>query len=235
MNCLPHNDPRASQHSPSKAFEAPSWSDYTTPERFLDYNLQPLYNFLETARDSLSNEDFSSAHMWVKEAFKFCKKPNDQALCLEMRASIHTATGNLLRALSDLLQAMETQPHSWLTRHHLLCDLGDVLNKMGRFDEALGYLKRAVKTDPNNEFAYSYLGESHLNLGQFKKAAEAFLAGCHAAEGVLPGISALEDFVAEHPEILESDPQLKTEIEEVLAWVQKAERRRAREQEEEAS
>ena len=96
--------------------------------------------------------------------------------------------GDYEKAMADLRQSLECDPHNVLT----LLSLGDALTKCGRYDDALGFLQRGLEgtLDPNfpaephlTEYSLQFfLGQCYQALGRFPEARDAF----EAAHRVLP-------------------------------------------------
>ncbi len=80
------------------------------------------------------------------------------------------AAGQLSRAESNFRTAIRLDPAHWRN----LWGLARVLAEQGRFDEAAGYLGRAIELEPENPALYSSLGGIYFLQGKYLAAAELF-------------------------------------------------------------
>ena len=95
--------------------------------------------------------------------------PRDAAI-LYARAVTHISTGGYRKAGCDLLKSIainRTLLHAWK-------QLGYVQFMLGKEDEALKTLKKALEIDPCYAPIYCVLGDIYIDRAQFSEAKEAF-------------------------------------------------------------
>lgn len=96
-------------------------------------------------------------------------RPRDSAM-LYARGVTHISTGGYRKAACDLLKSIaldRTLLHAWK-------QLGYVQFMLGKEDEALKTLKKALKIDPCYAPIYCVLGDIYIDRAQFSEAKEAF-------------------------------------------------------------
>jgi cytochrome c-type biogenesis protein CcmH/NrfG len=68
---------------------------------------------------------------------------------------------------------------------------GAELLRDGQADAAIAELERVVIADPDNEYAYFFLGSAHFEKGRFDKATKAYLEALRIAPGYLGALVSL--------------------------------------------
>src|SRR5690606_15772737 len=58
---------------------------------------------------------------------------------------------------------------------------GAELLREGHLDEAIAELERVIRDDPDNEYAYFFLGGAHFERGSFERAMKAYLLAIERA------------------------------------------------------
>jgi tetratricopeptide (TPR) repeat protein len=91
---------------------------------------------------------------------------SERAGFLRLRALIRLNGGDLDGALSDMKEALASNPHD---REDLQVD-GDILMKLGRTDDAIAAYKEVLAADPNNKFALISLGYASRVAGRDQDA-----------------------------------------------------------------
>jgi len=89
---------------------------------------------------------------------------------LRLRALIEMNSGQLDGALRDMKEALALSPHD---PGNLQLD-GDLLNKIGRTQDAITLYKRVLAADPGNRFALTSLGYASRALGREQDAEQYF-------------------------------------------------------------
>lgn len=69
------------------------------------------------------------------------------------------------KALECFIKSNEIKPCD-----SALSAIGATLNRLGRFDEAIGYFKKALELNPHCEDALSYQAEAFIQLGEYDKS-----------------------------------------------------------------
>ena len=80
-------------------------------------------------------------------------------------------------------------------------NLGFSLNIMERFAEAEPYCRRAMQSDPNRPNAYKNLGLSLAGQGQYREAAQCYVAATQINAADPRAFHLLMDLVKNHPEL----------------------------------
>jgi len=105
-------------------------------------------------------------------------------------------------------QAFSLEPENTITWCLINNNLGYCLNQVGRFAEAEGYCRSAIKIDPECHHAYKNLGVALAGLGQNVEAARNFIEAARADATALLSMKLLDQLLAEHPEIAGEFPDL---------------------------
>ena len=89
----------------------------------------------------------------IEEAFRlvkiaYNKKPKDPNV-IDTRGWIYYQKGSYRNAISDFRESLQYNPDSALTNYHL----GMALYQLKKYEEARGYLKKAIQIDPDFEGA----------------------------------------------------------------------------------
>ncbi|MGB5211491.1 MAG: sulfotransferase [Gammaproteobacteria bacterium] len=95
-------------------------------------------------------------------------QPGDPQLLARL-AEIEIEAGRLGAAADTLRSLIQAQPDAEVFER-----LGSVLNRLGRFQEALPALRQALDLQPGNATAWNSAGEALGNIGRFSEAVNAF-------------------------------------------------------------
>lgn len=68
---------------------------------------------------------------------------------------------------------------------------GAELVREGEYDAAIAELERVLEDDPDNEYAYFFLGAAHFEKGNFEKAMKAYVLALDRAPGYLGAMVSL--------------------------------------------
>jgi tetratricopeptide (TPR) repeat protein len=137
----------------------------------------------------------------------------------EKRAGAYLGMGQLMEqmnnyeaAISYYSQAFSLEPENNPTWYLINNNLGYCLNQFGRFTEAEGYCRSAIKIDPARQNAYKNLGISLASQGHFAEAARNFIKALRANVADPRALKLLEELFTEHPEIKGEIPDIETQI-----------------------
>jgi len=108
-------------------------------------------------------------------------------LALVTAADAALRKGDYAEAVDALLQVLPVQSDDV----RLLLNLGGALRELGRFDEALPVLARAVGLDPQRHGAWSNLGTVSLELQRYDDAIAAFSNAIRLKADHAPALSGL--------------------------------------------
>jgi tetratricopeptide (TPR) repeat protein len=135
----------------------------------------------------------------------------------EQRADTYMKMGQLMinqenfeAAISFYAQAFSLEPENkqnWIAINN---NLGYCLNYLGRFADAEGYCRNAIKIDPECHYAYKNLGVALAGLGQVVEAARNLIMATRANATALFSMKLLDHLIEHHPEIEVEIPDLKT-------------------------
>jgi tetratricopeptide (TPR) repeat protein len=106
-------------------------------------------------------------------------------------------------------QAFSLEPENTTTWCLINNNLGFCLNQVGRFSEAEGYCRSAIKIDSECHHAYKNLGVTLAGLGQYVEAARNFIEAARADATALLSMKLLDQLTVEHPEIAGELPDLE--------------------------
>ena len=110
-------------------------------------------------------------------------------------------------------QALGREPcstHTWYFIHN---NLGFSLNQVGRYDDAIPYLRHAIEIDPGRPNAYKNLGLAFEAMGQFAQAAQLFVSATQVEASDARSLAHLENLMAAHPELEADLPDLRIQLE----------------------
>jgi tetratricopeptide (TPR) repeat protein len=110
----------------------------------------------------LETGDLPMAAKHLDRAIQLFKQKEEGAYAAYLRARVHTASGELQQAETELDRAVALRPNlaeAW-------SDLGQVRDKLGDDKGALAALQRSVSLNPDGAVAHTRLGSLYLRLGQ---------------------------------------------------------------------
>jgi tetratricopeptide (TPR) repeat protein len=107
------------------------------------------------------------------------------------------------------------EPMHTSTWYFINNNLGFCLIALDRFAEAENYCRKAIETDPNRPNAYKNLGAALSGQGQYRDAAQCFIAATQLNAADDRAYLLLRELLREHPE-------LEFEFETAAACCQKA-------------
>jgi len=142
---------------------------------------------------------------------------------LEKRAKCFLAMGCIMERMEDFesaityyRQADAMEPCDKHNAYFIKNNLGFSLNQLGRYAEAISYLKAAINIEPCAPNAHKNLALSYQGLGNFALAARGFIIVTHANATDGRSVAHLEELLKAHPELLVDDPGLEVELTDCL-------------------
>jgi tetratricopeptide (TPR) repeat protein len=125
----------------------------------------------------------------------------ERAKCVLYMGQTMEQTGNYAAAAGYYKQALALEPmHTW-TWYLINDNLGFALNVMERFAEAEPYCRRAIETDANRPDAYKNLGLALAGQGQYRQAAQCYVAATQVNAADPRAYHLLMDLLQKHPEL----------------------------------
>ena len=138
----------------------------------------------------------------------------------EEHAAYHLALGANMERIGDFPGAVKFYRHAlgmepcgretWYFIHN---NLGYSLNLLGRHDEAIPYLRHAIKIDPDYSNAHKNLGLAMEAKGQFAEAASFYVSATQANAADPRSLAHLESLMLSHPEVRLELPGLTDQLE----------------------
>lgn len=120
------------------------------------------------AQREIIEENYESAISFLNLAIRH--NPSDGAAYNDRALCVIELNGKEENALSDFDQGIEAEPDYASVYHNK----GWYLNKLKRHQEAIPYLEKALTLEPGRAVTYENLADTYFNLGETKKALEAY-------------------------------------------------------------
>ena len=137
----------------------------------------------------------------------------------EKRAGCYLRLGQLTEQMRDYESAISfysrafvLEPENTGTWYLIHNNLGFCLNHFGRYSDAEGYCRSAIKIDPSRHNAYKNMGVSLAGQGDFANAAENLIRATKANASDGRALKLLEQLLVEHPEIKAEMPDIEERI-----------------------
>lgn len=167
-------------------------------EEAADEPLQALWQLAQFYKQTQQND---KALVRLRQLIKMLNDPEDRARCVLTMGQTMEQTGNYAAAAGCYKEALSLEPMNTWTWYFINNNLGFSLNTLRRFADAEPYCRKAIETDPNRPNAYKNLGQSLAGQGQFREAAQCFVAATqmNAADG--RAFQLLQDLLGDHPEL----------------------------------
>ena len=132
----------------------------------------------------LSQDDSKAA---LQEANRVAKLPGREAIGYFLVGGVHQASGDNEKAIDAFNESLQLSP----TAREPLRGLVASMVKLDRSDEAIAYLKKVQKENPDNLYAKTLLGQVLAGTGNQGEAQEIFESALAADESWLPAYTAL--------------------------------------------
>jgi tetratricopeptide (TPR) repeat protein len=159
---------------------------------------QPLWQLALFYKQTRQN---GKALTRLQELLPLLPEPEERAKCVLTLGQTMEQTGQYSAAVGYYKQALALEPmHTW-TWYFVNNNLGFSLNVMDRFAEAEPYCRKAIETDPNRPNAYKNLGLSLAGQGQYREAAQCYVAATQVNAADPRAFHLLLDLLKNHPEL----------------------------------
>lgn len=139
--------------------------------------------------------------------------PEEKALCYLKMGQIAEGMNDFTAAVDFYSQALRLEPEETEIWYFVNNNLGFSLNQLGRFSEAEGYCRAAIKIDPNLYNAFKNLGVSLEGQGALAEAAANYIQAVKKEAGDPRALNHLQDLLARNPRLLKENPALVKELE----------------------
>jgi tetratricopeptide (TPR) repeat protein len=151
----------------------------------------------------------------LRQLLEWLPAAEDRARCfLSMGQALEQAR-QFPAAAGCYKQALALEPMHTSTWYFVNNNLAFCLLALDRFAEAEDYCRKAIETDPNRPNAYKNLGAALCGQGQYRDAAQCFIAATQVNAADDRAFLLLRDLLRDHPE-------LQFEFETAAACCQKA-------------
>jgi tetratricopeptide (TPR) repeat protein len=161
----------------------------------------PIQALWQLARFYKQTGQADKALIRLRQLLEWLSAPEDRARCflnmgqaMEQTRHFHTAAGYYKQALA--LEPMHTS-----TWYFVNNNLGFCLISLERFADAEVYCRKAIETDPNRPNGYKNLGAALSGQGQYRDAAQCFIAATQVNAADSRAFLLLRELLREHPEL----------------------------------
>jgi tetratricopeptide (TPR) repeat protein len=159
---------------------------------------QPLWQLALFYKQTRQN---GKALTRFQELLPLLPDPEERAKCVLALGQTMEQTGNYPSAAGYYKQALALEPMHIETWYFINNNLGFSLNVLERFADAEPYCRRAMQTDPNRPNAYKNLGRSLTGLGQYREAAQCYVAATQVNAADPRAFHLLMSLLKDHPEL----------------------------------
>lgn len=159
---------------------------------------QALWQLAQFYKQTRQND---KAMVRLRQLIQMLADQEDRAKCVLTMGQAMEQAGDFAAAAGCYKEALALEPMNTWTWYFINNNLGFCLISLHRFGQAEAYCRKAIETDPNRPNAYKNLGQSLVGQGQFREAAQCFVAATqvNAADG--RAYQLLQDLLSEHPEL----------------------------------
>lgn len=137
----------------------------------------------------------------LRELIQLLPDAEARAGCVFTMGQAEENAGEFAAAISYYKEALALEPASPFTWYFIHNNLGYSLNTVGRFAEGEEYCRKAIQIDPNRSNGWKNLGIALAGQGQFRDAANAYLAATQANASDPRALGLLEELAKQHPEL----------------------------------
>lgn len=155
----------------------------------------------------------ATACSYFEKILDLVDSPEGTAWSLLAMGQMLERSGEHRAALEAYSRAFELPPGHDLVWYYLNNNLGYCLNWFGRYQEAEAYCRAAIEIDPDRFNAHKNLGIALAGQGRHAEAARSLMVAARACPEDGRALDRLGQLLAEHPEIVEQDPDLALELE----------------------
>ncbi len=150
--------------------------ELTKIENYIASHPEDVMGYAAKAAILGSTRDYNKAHASLTEAQK---KFPDNGILHHVAATIYENEGKREEAIKESRTALKLNPYS----PEIRITFGTLLNRAGRYDEAIAAWQGILKIDPRLSMAWNSLAKSEFEKGEYRKAINHSTAAVMLAEG----------------------------------------------------
>jgi tetratricopeptide (TPR) repeat protein len=176
-------------------------------EKFLLKRLEaagddPVQALWQLARFYKQTGQLDKALVRLRQLLEWLAGPEDRARCFLNMGQAMEQARRYPAAANYYKQALALEPMHTSTWYFVNNNLAFCLIAMDRFAEAEVYCRKAIETDPNRPNAYKNLGTALSGQGQYREAAQCFIAATQVNAADNRAFLLLRDLLRDHPELV---------------------------------
>lgn len=176
-------------------------------EKFLLKRLEaagddPVQALWQLARFYKQTGQLEKSLVRLRQLLEWLSGPEDRARCFLNMGQTMEQAHRFAIAAGYYKQALALEPMHTSTWYFVNNNLGFCLIAMDRFAEAEVYCRKAIETDPNRPNAYKNLGTALSSQGQYRDAAQCFIAATQVNAADNRAFLLLRDLLRDHPELV---------------------------------
>jgi tetratricopeptide (TPR) repeat protein len=175
----------------------------------------PVQALWQLARFYKQTRQPDKALLRLRQLLEWLPAAEDRARCFLNMGQAMEQSRHFPAAAGYYKEALALEPMHTSTWYFVNNNLGFCLTALDRFAEAEVYCRKAIETDPNRPNAYRNLGAALSAQGQYRDAAQCFIAATQVNAADDRAFRLLRDLLRDHPE-------LEFEFETAAACCQKA-------------
>jgi tetratricopeptide (TPR) repeat protein len=157
-------------------------------------------------------ERYTEACKCLDRILALTKDLEEHARCFLAMGCVMERMQDYESAIAYYQQALKMEPCDKDTTYFGNNNLGFSLNQLGRYADAIPYLRTAINIEACASYAHKNLALSYMGLGNFALAARGFIVATHANATDARSVAHLEELLQAHPELLVDDPDLEEEL-----------------------
>jgi tetratricopeptide (TPR) repeat protein len=168
---------------------------------------------LDLARFYQQNGHYQIAKTIIDRVEELARGPEEKAHCHLRLGQLAEKMDDFEAAVSYYSQAYRLEPAITDVWYFINNNLGYSLNQLGRYEEAEGYCRAAIKIDPKRHNAYKNLGISLQGQGALAEAAANYIQAVRNEASDPRAFLLLRELLSEKPQLLRENPALVTDLE----------------------
>jgi len=137
----------------------------------------------------------------LRELMGLLPDPEDRANCVLTMGQAMEQVGDYPAAVRYYKEALALEPTHTFTWYFINNNLGFSLNTLRQFAEGEIYCRKAIEIDPNRPNGFKNLGIALVGQGEYREAANAFVAATQADASDPRALRLFQDLIKQHPEL----------------------------------
>jgi tetratricopeptide (TPR) repeat protein len=137
----------------------------------------------------------------LRELMQRLPDPEKKAECVLTMGQAMEQIGDYVAAVRYYKEALALEPTHTFTWYFINNNLGFSLNTLGQFADGETYCRKALEVDPKRPNAHKNLGIALAGQGQYREAANCFVAATQANAVDGRAFRLLQDLLKQHPEL----------------------------------